>query len=107
MGTIGRITVSRALSALDYRCAGFLNRARATCVMRETASGETGPTTAGNGYTVRPLSLFSGNSTTCGASSTVGGRLALTPGTYLVRVRASGFWNDNFAARIQQTSGDS
>lgn len=83
------------------------SRAGSTCVMRETASGETGPTTAGNGYTVRPLSLFSGNSTTCGASSTVGGRLALTPGTYLVRVRASGFWNDNFAARIQQTSGDS
>ena len=31
----------------------------------------------------------------------------MTPGTYLVRVRASGYWNDNFAARIQQMSGDS
>lgn len=83
------------------------SRAGSTCVIRETASGEFGPTTAGNGYTFRHLSLFSGNSTTCGASSTAGGRLALTPGTYLVRVRASGFWNDNFAARIQRMSGDS
>lgn len=31
----------------------------------------------------------------------------MTPGTYLVRVRASGYWNDNFAARIQRMSGDS
>ena len=83
------------------------SRAGSTCVIRETASGEFGPTTAGNGYTFRHLSLFSGNSTTCGASFTAGGRLALTPGTYLVRVRASGFWNDNFAARIQRMSGDS
>lgn len=83
------------------------SRAGSTCVIRETASGEFGPTTAGNGYTFRHLSLFSGNSTTCGASSTAGGRLALTPGTYLVRVRASGYWNDNFAARIQRMSGDS
>ena len=83
------------------------SRAGSTCVIRETASGEFGPTTAGNGYTFRHLSLISGNSTTCGASFTAGGRLALTPGTYLVRVRASGFWNDNFAARIQRMSGDS
>lgn len=83
------------------------SRAGSTCVIRETASGENVRPTPGNGYTPRHLSLFSGNSTTCGASSTAGGRLALTPGTYLVRVRASGYWNDNFAARIQRMSGDS
>ena len=83
------------------------SRAGSTCVIRETASGENVPITAGDGYTFRHLSLISGNSTTCGASSTAGGRLALTPGTYLVRVRASGYWNDNFAARIQRMSGDS
>lgn len=83
------------------------SRAGSTCVLRETANGEKGPLATGNGYTFRPLSLLSGDSATCGASFTAGGRLALTPGTYLVRVRASAFWNDNFAARIQQMNGDS
>ena len=83
------------------------SRAGSTCVLRESSANQNGPTATVNGYTHRALSLLSGNSTTCGASFTDGGLLALTSGTYLVRVRASALWNHNFASRIQQMDGNS